>query len=62
MDATPTEAEVAAEYASFEQALGDRSIESLVDLPAVNDPDCRATMDVLRVDLLARPDHRHQPA
>jgi predicted ATPase/signal transduction histidine kinase len=43
----PTEAEVAKEYASLEQALGNRAIESLVDLPAVSDPDRRATMDVL---------------
>ena len=44
----PTEAEVAEEYASLGRALGDRSIESLVDLPAVSDPDCRATMEVLQ--------------
>ena len=44
----PTEAEVAEEYAPLWQALGDRSIESLVDLPAVSDPDCQATMDVLQ--------------
>jgi PAS domain S-box-containing protein len=29
------------------RALGDRSIESLVDLPLVTDPECRATMDIL---------------
>jgi predicted ATPase/signal transduction histidine kinase len=45
--AHPTEAEVAAEYAQIWRALGDRSIESLVDLPPVSDPNCRATMDVL---------------
>ena len=44
----PTEAEVAEEYASLWQALADRSIESLIDLPPVSDPDCRATMDVLQ--------------
>src|SRR6185436_10872014 len=44
----PTEAEVTEEYTSLWQALADRSIESLVDLPAVSDPDCRATMDVLQ--------------
>ena len=43
----PTETEVVEEYAPLWQALGDRSIESLADLPAACDPDCRATMDVL---------------
>ena len=46
--AHPTETEVADEYASLWRALGDRSIESLVDLPAVRDPDWLATMDVLQ--------------
>ena len=44
----PTDAEVVEEYASLGQALGDRPIESLVDLPAARDPDCRATMEVLQ--------------
>jgi predicted ATPase/signal transduction histidine kinase len=43
----PTEAEVAAEYARLWQALGDRPIESLADLPPVTDPGWRGTMDVL---------------
>ena len=44
----PTEATVADEYASLWQTLGDRSIETLVDLPAGSDTDCGATMDVLQ--------------
>jgi predicted ATPase/signal transduction histidine kinase len=43
----PTEAEVEREYALLWEALGERSIESLVDLPPIADPECRATMDVL---------------
>jgi predicted ATPase/signal transduction histidine kinase len=43
----PTESEVAEQYARVWEALGDRTIESLAELPSVSDPDCRATMDVL---------------
>jgi GAF domain-containing protein len=43
----PTEAQVADECARLWQTLGDRPVESLADLPAVSDPDCQATMDVL---------------
>jgi len=43
----PTDDAVAGELAQLWRALGDRSIESLADLPAVTDPDCRAIMDVL---------------
>ena len=58
----PTETEVAEEYASLWRALGDRSIESLVDLPAVSDPDCAGDDGCPPVDHLARLDHRHEPA
>ncbi|APR82363.1 Signal transduction histidine kinase CheA [Minicystis rosea] len=43
----PTKQEVEQEYERIWQQLGDRSIETLVDLPPMTDPDCRATMDVL---------------
>ncbi len=43
----PTEGELAEECTRFWQTIGDRSIESLAELPEVSDPDCRATMDVL---------------
>jgi predicted ATPase/signal transduction histidine kinase len=43
----PGDAEVEAEFAQLWRALGDRSIESLVDLPPVADAERRGTMDVL---------------
>jgi predicted ATPase/signal transduction histidine kinase len=43
----PDEAEVSAEFERLWQMLGERPIESLVDLPLVADADRRATMDVL---------------
>ena len=43
----PTSDDVDQEYAQISQRLGDRSIEELVDLPLMTDPDWRATIDVL---------------
>jgi predicted ATPase/signal transduction histidine kinase len=43
----PTNDEVRQEYERIWQRLGNRSIEALVDLPAMTDPACRATLDVL---------------
>jgi predicted ATPase/signal transduction histidine kinase len=43
----PTDAEVRQEYDRIWLQLGDRTIESLADLPAMTSPDCRATLDVL---------------
>ena len=43
----PTEEEVRQEYERIWRQLGSRSIEELVDLPLMTDPDRRATMDVL---------------
>jgi predicted ATPase/signal transduction histidine kinase len=43
----PDEAEVAAEFRRLWLALGERPIESLVDLPLAADADRRATMNVL---------------
>jgi len=45
--AHPTAAGLADERAQLWRMLGARSIESLVDLPPVTDPNIRATMDVL---------------
>jgi predicted ATPase len=45
--AHPAEADVRAECDRLWQYLGDRSIESLLQLPFMTDPDQRATMDVL---------------
>jgi predicted ATPase/signal transduction histidine kinase len=45
--AHPTDGQVAEEFEHLRRTLGDRQIESLVDLPSVADPDRRATMDVL---------------
>jgi PAS domain S-box-containing protein len=45
--AHPTKGEVRQEYAQMWQQLGDRSIESLLDLPPMADPVACATMDVL---------------
>ena len=43
----PTNDEVRQEYERIWQQLGNRPIESLVDLPPMTDPACRATLDVL---------------
>jgi predicted ATPase/signal transduction histidine kinase len=45
--AHPTSDELRTEYDRIWQQLGSRAIEELVDLPAMTDPDRRATMDVL---------------
>jgi predicted ATPase/signal transduction histidine kinase/GAF domain-containing protein len=47
----PTLGEVAAEHAALVQALGDRSVESLAELPTATDPTVRVVMDVM-MDLL----------
>jgi predicted ATPase/signal transduction histidine kinase len=43
----PTDAQVAEEFEHLRRTLGERPIESLIDLPSVADSDRRATMDVL---------------
>jgi PAS domain S-box-containing protein len=45
--ANPSEEEVREEYDRLWRRLGDRSIESLIDLPAMTEPRWQATMDVL---------------
>jgi len=45
--AHPTEAEARREYERIWSLLGDRTIEDLVDLPLIQDPEARATLDVL---------------
>ena len=45
--AHPTEDDVQGEYERIWSQLGSRSIEELVDLPLMSDPECRATLDVL---------------
>ncbi|WFU84409.1 AAA family ATPase [Bradyrhizobium sp. CIAT3101] len=45
--AHPTKDEIQREYERLWHQIGRRSIEDLVDLPAMADPGCRATMDVL---------------
>ena len=45
--AHPSDDEVRREHGRIWQQLGSRAIEDLVDLPAMTDPDHRATMDVL---------------
>lgn len=45
--AHPGKEEVQREYEQLWQRMGDRSIEQLLDLPLMNDPVCRATVDVL---------------
>jgi PAS domain S-box-containing protein len=45
--AHPTEAETRGEYERFWAQLGSRSIEDLVDLPLMRDPEAVATLDVL---------------
>jgi PAS domain S-box-containing protein len=43
----PTKDVVRAEYERIWRQIGNRSIEELVDLPLMSDPECRATLDVL---------------
>jgi predicted ATPase/C4-dicarboxylate-specific signal transduction histidine kinase len=43
----PTNDELRQEYEQALQQLGNRSIESLLDLPTMTDPACRATVDLL---------------
>jgi PAS domain S-box-containing protein len=43
----PTDDEVRQEYEQIWRQLGERSIEDLVDLPLMNDPEIRAALDVL---------------
>ncbi|HEV3163477.1 MAG TPA: AAA family ATPase, partial [Isosphaeraceae bacterium] len=43
----PTDEEVGQEYERIWQQLGSRSVEKLIDLPPMTDPDCRAILDVL---------------
>jgi predicted ATPase/signal transduction histidine kinase/ActR/RegA family two-component response regulator len=43
----PTKEEVRTEYDEIWRRIGGRSIETLVDLPLSNDPEWRATLDVL---------------
>jgi len=43
----PTEEEMRQEYEQLWLRLGSRSIEELIDLPAMSDPEWRATLDVL---------------
>ncbi len=43
----PSDEEVRQEYERIWRQLGSRSIEELIDLPLMNDPATRATMDVL---------------
>ncbi|WP_046868407.1 AAA family ATPase [Microvirga massiliensis] len=45
--AHPTEADARREYERIWSLLGDRRIEDLVDLPLIQDPEARATLDVL---------------
>ncbi len=47
--AHPTRDEVEREYQRMWQAIGDRPIEALLDLPQMEDPVARGTMDVLTV-------------
>jgi PAS domain S-box-containing protein len=48
----PTEEDIQAEYEAFCQTLSGRSIESLIDLPLMTDPELRAAMQVLAVLLV----------
>ncbi|WP_141678914.1 hypothetical protein, partial [Acinetobacter baumannii] len=47
--AQPTRDEGEREYQRMWQAIGDRPIEALLDLPQMEDPVARGTMDVLTV-------------
>jgi predicted ATPase/signal transduction histidine kinase/ActR/RegA family two-component response regulator len=49
MSPHPTLSQVEAEYETVWNALGGRSIESLIDLPLMTDPEMRAAMRVLSV-------------
>ncbi len=49
MPVHPTEEQVQAEYEAVWQALNGRTIESLIDLPLMTDPELRAAMTVLSV-------------
>ena len=49
MPAHPTEEQVRAEYETVWQTLNGRSIESLIDLPLMTDPELQAAMQVLSV-------------
>ena len=49
MPAHPTREHVQIEYEKICQKLGDRSIESLVDLPLMTDPEMQAAMGILSV-------------
>ena len=44
--AHPSEAEARGEYERIWSLLGDRSIEDLVDLPLMHDPEARATVEL----------------
>jgi len=45
----PTKDDVGREYATIWRQVGPRAIEHLVDSPLTDDPDCRATLDLLSV-------------
>jgi PAS domain S-box-containing protein len=45
----PTKDDVGQEFKEIWRQVGARAIEQLVDLPLMNDPGCRATLDVLSV-------------
>jgi predicted ATPase/two-component sensor histidine kinase len=47
----PSRTEVEREYAQLVEQLGDRSIESLIDLPRLSDPSLAAQLDVLNAML-----------
>jgi len=49
LPAHPSPEQVRAEYESAWRSLGERRIESLIDLPLMTDPDIRAAMQVLSV-------------
>jgi predicted ATPase len=49
LPAHPTWEQVQAEYETVWQTLDGRSIESLIDLPLMSDPELHATMQVLAV-------------
>jgi PAS domain S-box-containing protein len=51
--AHPTETDARREYERIWSLLGDRTIEDLVDLPLIQDPEARATLDVLTSLVLA---------
>ena len=55
MPAHPTQEQVQAEYETVWQILDGRSIESLIDLPLMTDPELQAAMQMLSVSLLPPP-------